>query len=748
MIMLTENKETFVVLKWHCKTITIYIFDFVNNYKDMINNKFILNLYGKKMISKEQTSLIFKYKDLLGLHFENIKGDYGFILFGYFNSTDPKQIYDIKKDGLNYNINLGSYLTLQSNVFGYKKKCIKIIEVPNLNESGIYLISNATKNMIKNDDCLNLDTEIKLNFAYNGKIKKGNYLFKFCGVVEEQTLEEISNYSDLFDYTMEELDEKYKEFYDEKRNINITGRVALVQINVLNDIKVFCDDSYNNNSLKSKEGMYITCGDGEFYNIENANEITQLNLGNKYYYDINKKVYIKCHERCKKCSKEYNDTNMNCDECYDNYYLLNGTCLEISKCEYNYYYDIDSNLNCINRDNYCPNFKPYENNETKECIEKCDISDLIDKICNPTNNPLSINETYKKILNNKEYLNLEQKLLKNKEKISIFGNNVSFIFSTTEIEKKELYNIYNGSSIILNKCEDILKKYYLISEDNPIPILKIESTNRNSNNMEVFYELFNPKNLSETLDINLCSQNYIEIRLPLVLKQYKMDLISRTRDLGYNIFDLNDSFYNDICSSFSYNNSDFSLSERKILLDLSDENLTISGCNYTSFDIKTIRVIYLCKIGNDVNNNNSINEVNINDNEEDNILKDIIFSKASNIKIVKCFSILISSKIFSENYGFYIMLLTTVLIILLLIFSLPSKLDKQLKIFCNNILSQMKKIYYNTQNRINFNIKNDKINEKTNVINDKNIDIESSSRLSIDTSSKNELLKKILRKEM
>jgi len=156
-----------------------------------------------------------------------------------------------------------------------------------------------------------------------------------------------------------------------------------------------------------------------------------------------------------------------------------------------------------------------------------------------------------------------------------------------------------------------------------------------------------------------------------------MDLIQKTRDLGYNIFDLNDSFYNDICSSFSYNNSDFSLSERKKLLNLSDENLTISGCNYTSFDIKTIRVIYLCKIGNDINNNNSVNEVNINDNDndEDNILKNIVFSKASNIKIVKCFSILINSKIFSENYGFYIMLFTNILIILLLIFSLPSKLD-------------------------------------------------------------------------
>ena len=52
--------------------------------------------------------------------------------------------------------------------------------------------------MIKKDNCLNLNTEIKLNFAYNGIIKKGNYLFKFCGVLEEQALEEIFNYSDRF----------------------------------------------------------------------------------------------------------------------------------------------------------------------------------------------------------------------------------------------------------------------------------------------------------------------------------------------------------------------------------------------------------------------------------------------------------------------------------------------------------------------------------------------------------------------
>ena len=111
-----------------------------------------------------------------------------------------------------------------------------------------------------------------------------------------------------------------------------------------------------------------------------------------------------------------------------------------------------------------------------------------------------------------------------------------------------------------------------------------------------------------------------------------MDLILRTRDLGSNIFYLNYSFYNDICSNFNYNNSDFSLSERKKIFDFSDENLTIPVYNSTGFDIKTIRNIYLCKIGNDINNTNSVSEVNIIDNDEDNNLnefkKEIYFSKA------------------------------------------------------------------------------------------------------------------------
>jgi len=56
-------------------------------------------------------SLIFKYKDVLGLQFNNIVDENGYVLFGYFNSTDPR-IYNLKKDGLSYSIKLNEYLNL------------------------------------------------------------------------------------------------------------------------------------------------------------------------------------------------------------------------------------------------------------------------------------------------------------------------------------------------------------------------------------------------------------------------------------------------------------------------------------------------------------------------------------------------------------------------------------------------------------------------------------------------------------
>ena len=293
----------------------------MNNYSILIRMTFYINIINQKMHVDFRDSLIFKYKDTLGLQFENINGENGFIIFGYFNSTDPKQIYNVKKDGLAYNIKLNQYLFLQSNIFGYEIRGIKIIAVPETN-SGLYFISNITKKEIKLNDIIDYNTEISLYFSRD-IIKKGNYLLKFAGVLEEANFEKINNYSDniISNEYLEDILDKYEEFYENNRNKNIIGKAALVQINIFDDIKIFCDKKNDKTCLKSNN-ICLTCGEGKYYDVENANEITQLLIGENYYFDNNKKVFIKCHERCKKCSKEYNSTNMQCDECLNETYYF------------------------------------------------------------------------------------------------------------------------------------------------------------------------------------------------------------------------------------------------------------------------------------------------------------------------------------------------------------------------------------------------------------------------------------------
>ena len=411
-------------------------------------------------------------------------------------------------------------------------------------------------------------------------------------------------------------------------------------------------------------------------------------IGENYYFDFNKNAYIKFHSRCKKCSKEYNKTNMQCDECLNNekfFLTKEKNCLEITYRKHNFYYDYNFDLICINKTNTCPDFKPYELSSTKECIEKCNLNEMGIK-CNPTNNIISINETYKILFNNIYNFNLEKKLFLDKQKFIINGNNVSFIFSTTEIEKKELYINFNSSSILINECENILKK------NKPLVIFKIETTNNNSNYMNTYYELYNPFNFSEKIDLDLCQNYALEIRVPIEMKQYDLDLINNVKDLGYNIFNLSDPFYNDICSVFTYNNSDISLTERKNLLNLSNEIFCMINCNFTNIDINTMRSICIC------NSNSNYTEINNNKNKSitENILRQSIdFSKSSNIKVVKCFKIIFNTYNLKKNYGFYLILLTNAINILLLILYPFKKVDNQLHSFSDIILKQIKEVYEN-----------------------------------------------------
>ena len=130
----------------------------------------------------------------------------------------------------------------------------------------------------------------------------------------------------------------------------------------------------------------------------------------------------------------------------------------------------------------------------------------------------------------------------------------------------------------------------------------------------------------------------------------------------------------------------------------------MDSCNYLNIDNKTLRSICDCST-----NNNTINSLFINNtldkdysnNNIDKIKESIKLSKSSNLKVIKCTSLIFSLNLLKINYGFYLILFTNIINIIILLLSFLSRIEEILKQFIIDVLSQVKFLYYKNK------IKND-----------------------------------------
>ena len=74
------------------------------------------------------------------------------------------------------------------------------------------------------------------------------------------------------------------------------------------------------------------------------------------------------------------------------------------------------------------------------------------------------------------------------------------------------------------------------------------------------YIKFNEK--KEKLDLSVCKEENIKINYDLNLSNINITKVKYYSDLGIDIFNINDDFFNDIFFSFSMNNSDIILNDR------------------------------------------------------------------------------------------------------------------------------------------------------------------------------------------
>jgi hypothetical protein len=122
---------------------------------------------------------------------------------------------------------------------------------------------------------------------------------------------------------------------------------------------------------------------------------------------------------------------------------------------------------------------------------------------------------------------------------------------------------------------------------------------------------------------------------------------------GYDLFNPNDSFYQDICTPYTtINGTDIILSDRRTYLYNGTETTCQEGCKYSEYSSETKHLICECTANNnDISTQTSDNSTHL-ILDSDLILQsfyDVL--KYSNYKVLKCYSLVFNLKLFKLNYG-------------------------------------------------------------------------------------------------
>ena len=264
---------------------------------------------------------------------------------------------------------------------------------------------------------------------------------------------------------------------------------------------------------------------------------------------------------------------------------------------------------------------------------------------------------------------------------------------------KNTANIYfskhsNLSIIYLNECEALLLDYYNLTNDTILYIIGIDSPNKNTSYVVNVYNYGVFLESGYQLDhLKVCKDSKITISSPIKdSSSIKLDEASYFSDLGYgyDIYDKNNSFYNDRCAPASIDGNDITLSDRVKDFYPSNYNLCNDSCKYNSTDLVNQRFICIC----DLNYNYSDNENN-NESEEEDITYKQYFLSLFNYKIVPCYKLLFDLKNYNYNIGFFISAGTIIIcfveMIIFLIFGIL-KLKKQILFSIPNKSKLRKKI--------------------------------------------------------
>jgi len=355
-------------------------------------------------------------------------------------------------------------------------------------------------------------------------------------------------------------------------------------------------------------------------------------------------------------------------------------------------------------------------------------------------------------LNNYKDVNLIESLLLSKECcINDCGNNWYETYEKNLDEKKNYIKIFDDQCIYDN-IEDFSSNFFLTNRipnasiysykiDSNIYELKNKYTNLSfidfsSEKINYLYNKFNldeqssiyilfsdlPSNDSRTAtsdyNFKFILENGTELNLSNIDEDFYIDVSVPIRNLnlsnfhyityfieqGYDIYNKNSSFYNNICSQAHYNTNDIIIIDRKKEIYPNNVILCKSDCTYKSVNVDDKRIVCECNLNVNSKKEESDNDFLNEEVEESYNFINYLLNKI-NYNIFICGYLLFSISNYVENISFYLISGTfIVLVIFHCKFSFFGLSQLRIKMFKETpTKSKIKKIILEQRQKINRN---------------------------------------------
>ena len=326
-------------------------------------------------------------------------------------------------------------------------------------------------------------------------------------------------------------------------------------------------------------------------------------------------------------------------------------------------------------------------------VDLCSYEKLLNSDCNIQKNNNS--EVYKKLTNN-----IIQSYPEKGESVTIeTGNNYVYQITTMDNEISSLNgtidNPYNLSIINLGDCEDLLRGENNITDDQSLIFLKYEKLTEVVSDKSIQYEVYHPTT-KQKLNLSICESSTISIYIPINLPEETKQIYTELDRQGYDLFNPNDSFYNDLCTPFkSKDGTDVPMNDRRndYYLKYNNNTQCQANCQYDDYlsDLGYLK----CECG--------VSNEDIETEHFDKFKNKVIYEsfydilKNSNYKVVKCYNLIFNKKIFLKNYGSmlvlaYFAIFTAFLIYYIIVGINPLKINTMKTINENQIKEKRKTV--------------------------------------------------------